>query len=604
MALFFSAPPPPDVRASLEDVAVGPYTGLFRLPTTSVLDEGTMLLSYAAGDAVRRGALRSVSDRGASYGARIGFLPHLEVGTSFLTASPFNGMIDDRAVSFKYAVLPPGPGLSLAVGSTDVQGTRRRATDYGIVGKRLGPLNLYAGYGRGKLTGFMAGLSYRVTPDLLVTAEHIGGLAMLGAKGRFAGRFSAALGIDAHRNPVIGLGYVSPLRSPNAKAGEPTDDLTPAGVAVRLSDLCHGEATATLSDGELIVAYDDIEARDPVRTLGLALDLCTQVPAEEAERVRVTVRRFGIDRVTLAGPMPLVRSFLQGLTDPDDFLREMQVTDGGSGTNREETPTTHSGETPALLITLEPELGYRLGVQDSLPNKESLLTKGVAPLPFGLLGAVSTQVNLHNDLDDEPSVRTPDIGVFYPRSWGSGLWTLAGIEAARGRSASAELQASYLPPTSPFWFSGQFRQPTHADEKSSYAAHAQWEMRGGNLGLWGRYEKFAAGDTGFSYGATRRFGQNWITLRVQRTSLDGDSVKQVGFFFQGSLPRYGVDAGRVRLTTAESATFAYQATLHVAKSRGMGVTQRPLLSLDGELSTRNQLNAAFVRRQVTRLRTR
>lgn len=607
MPLIFSLPPyqlPSDALAS------GAYSGLFRMPTTHVVREGELALGFANGS-LSRELSRSPADTSKTsiYSVAIGFLPGLEVGASFMTASPFNGIIDDRSTSFKYALLSEGRApFSLAFGTTDMGGTRRRATDYVVAGKRVGGLNLYGGVGRGLMQGVMAGASLDINQNLQLMAERTGGTAAGGVRVRFGDRWTASAGLDEDGRPQLAAGISIPL---GTRLGPQSDDTVedPAGdLARRLAALGRGAADVQDQGDWLVAKYDDVEARDPVTTLGEALRLAVQAAGKKHANVRVVVRRFGRDLVSISGPMQDIRSFFLGWTGEREFLNSVTIEDGSgssqsSGQSTE--PAARAGRAPTALVTVRPTVDYQLGRQDVLPNRESIDAKVLLPLPYNLFAAAGIQTNVNNSIDDRPTVPSPALGLYHVGRWGGGFMSALGVERSDIEPASGTLRVAYYPPNTPFRFQGDVARPLEGNDKDTrYALEAGVEAMRGTLSLWARHERFSLGDKGETMGATRRFGQTWVSLfgLQSRTKDTGEILRRVGVNFEFPLPGARVDVGPVRVATAPSANFVYQPTIHAQAAQGRAIRRVPLFSPDGDLSERGQLTAWFVRQHLDRLR--
>jgi len=577
------------------------------MPTTSTIGEGSMLFSFSTGDSVRQIGTKAVQPTASNYSAVVGLLPNVELGLSFLTPSLLNGNISDRSGGGKWAILPERRnGFSFAIGSTDVQGTNRRQTEYATIGQNWGALNVYASYGHGLLKGSMEGASYNFGPEFAVMAEHMSAGTMAGLKGRFLKRFTLAAAIDKHGAPFLGAGYAVPLKSPElpmpspVKGKELQDKL-----ANRLATLGRGAARVEESDGVWAASYDDVEARNPVPTFARALRLLLDASPTGVKRLRLTVRRYGFDLVTLEGTRSEIHSFCNGWESAADFLASVRLDDGAPKASKAETETK-AGETPGALVTFAPGVQYSLGIVDKLPNKEFVRADGIARLPANLLAAAATDVTFNNSLDNSSTITPTQLALYRTDRLAPGLWSMAGVDHSVNEPWAATWQLSYYLPILPLNFKGSASRPfesTFADQHLRFSLEGSLDFYRGEASLFVRRERFLAGDIGNTIGLTRRFGETWLTLQNIDTRDEGVHVRRTGVLFQIPLPGAAVDAGPVRFATASTADFSYLVTPHASPTFGLGVARPNLLSPTADLTARGQLTASFIRQQIESLRT-
>lgn len=579
----------------------GGFSGLFQLPTTSVTPEGWLDFGFGTGEVVRQIDRGIIGDRPDNYSAVIGFLPGLEIGLSFLTPSLFNGIIDDRTVGFKFAPLREGPHpFSFAIGSTDVQGTRLRAMDYAMVGKRVGSLEFFAGATRGLIQGAAGGASLQLGSRVAVMAERLGGVERVGLKARVDRRLLVSAAVDRERRAFLGMGYAAPLGSPGLPDVSPSDtsEVRMEALAQHMAARGRGTAKAHQENGWLVASYDDVEARDPVATLVQVLRQCLQyADPRETKHLSITVRRYGFDMVTLTGPIGDFRSFLYGWMTPNDFLRAVTIEDG-AGRVPEPIRSEEAGKPVEALISVTPSVAYRLGQRDNLPHRESITGTGVVRLPGNLLAAVASSVVLNDTLDHSPALPTPSFALYRTDRVGDGAYTMAGIDRIGQGPSAATLQVAYYPPTTPFRLTGVVSQPLERDRRASYSVEGGVEAFEGTLSLWARHERFNRGDVGETIGATRRFGQTWVSLFGLRTRQGSDDLDRVGVLFQLPLPRASIDMGQARIATSNVAEFAYRPTIDAVTSAGMGTVRQRVFSPDGDLTSRGQLTAWYIRKHI------
>ena len=580
---------------------VGGFSGLFQLPTTSVTPDGWLDFGFGTGDVVRRINYGATGARADNYSAVIGFLPNLEVGLSFLTPSLFNGVIDDRTVGFKYAPLQEGRHpFSFAFGSTDVQGTRKRATDYAMLGKRFGSLELYAGATRGLTKGAAGGAMLRINDRVALMAEKVGDEKRIGMKARVDRRLVLSAAIDTERKPFFGIGYAAPLGSPTPADVYPqtTSEDRMEALAQQMVARGKGRAKAHEEGDWLVASYEDVEARHPVDTLMQVLRQCLQYShPRQTKNVSLSVQRFGYDLVTISGPIADIRSFLYGWMTPADFLNSVKIEDGAGPAPKSEA-AKKAGSPVDVLVSMSPSVAYRLGRRDDLPTRESILTTAVVKLPANLIASVSGSVVLNDTLDHSPTLPTPSMALYRTDQMGQGLYTMAGVDRIGNGPTSGTLQVAYYPPATPFRLSGTVSQPLESDRTTSYAVEGGIEALEGKLSLWARHERFSRGDIGETVGMTRRYGQTWVSLFGLRTRQGSSDLERVGVVFQLPLPGLSANVGRVRVATNNIAEFAYRPTVDAVGSAGMGVSRPRVFTPDVDLTARGQLTAWFLRKQI------
>lgn len=568
------------------------YTGLFRLPTTEVVGDGKMEFGFGAGPLVRQVTVESVSPKSSAYAATLGFLPGLEVGLSFLSPSPFNGILSDRTVAAKYAIkMPSQCGYSFAFGSTDVQGTRRRAADYVVAGRKFGSLSTYAGLSRGFFKGGMFGVSWAPTSTLAFQAEQTGSIKIAGLRAQPVKNWSVSAGIDNHGRALMGTNFSIGLGSDTARTME-TNAATEEDLAKVLGRIADGKASVVITEKELVAEYDDVEARTPIPTLAAALRACVE-SALPVKNLRLTVWRMGLPMVTISGPVDAIRSYLQGFSSRDDFLRVVEIAPGSSVSGEP------SGYSPSTLVTLAPGISYRLGTKDSLPNSEWIQARTVTRLPLGFLAASVVEANVNNSFGrtgDQPSA---SYGLYKAEQFHD-ISVLAGLERTPELDHSGKLEVAYRPIGTPLSIYAGYRRSLQS-EKARHYIQLGYDLTP-SLNLWARDERFQEGDLGMSVGATRRFGEFRVTLQALKTDNANESLKQVGVIFQLPLPGYSRDFEGVRVATARYAEFSYRPTIHAEPVHGLADPPKVVFSLADQLQARGELSPQYVRNSVDRLR--
>jgi hypothetical protein len=480
-----------------------------------------------------------------------------------------------------------------------LEGTQRRGLQYGVLGKQAGALNFYAGACDGQFRGLMGGMTVSVNRAASLCAEEIGGTPMVGLKSRLGNRISSAVGLEKNGGLFYGLGYAVPLHTSAADGGQPDGDAHLLdSPSLQVASICHGRASWNERAPNLDVCYDDVEARDPIQTFGNVLRLSAKAAPATVNNVRIRISRFGITMIYFSAPLPAIRDYFAGRMTAEALLEKGELLDGVDAPEEDCEPSKSAGSSPSVLVTLRPQIGYRLGLKDHLPSKDWITADAIAPLPEHLFAVASQDFYLWNSLDSTPSVPQPGLGLYRVDTLGTGLMTEAGIDRESGSDWAAALRFAYKSPDAPVSLSGGARKSVESRtmKRLGFYGQASVEAYHGTLSVWARDERFLAGDTGESVGATRRFGQTFVTLSVLRTHYPGGfpyyggPLEKVGIDVEFPLPRKAVSVGKVRIATSPTADFAYQPTLRTAPPDGLGDRDVPLLTPD-TLQGRGQLTA-------------
>jgi hypothetical protein len=473
----------------------------------------------------------------------------------------------------------------------------------------------------------MEGISYNFSKDFAAVAEDAGGKGSIGLKGILANRFSGALSVDSDHELFMGVGYSFPLKSP---ADRVESEVTPKSmtsvdpnqarskIAKALSQVRAGVAEVEEIDGDLVVRYEDVDARDPVATLGHVLKICAEAASQDTHKLTVVVRRFGFDLVSISAPLEKVKAFVTGYLTSAEFLEAAWIEDEGPNRQPQDSAdrmdgekVSRQGKSPAALVTLAPAIGYSLGVKNVFPNKESVDGKAIVPLPGQLFAVGTAEANLNDSLDRDRAVDQFGLGLYRADRLSEGVWTMVGVDHVPQDPTEASLQLSYYPPDNPFYLTGSVAKPFagRGDKRLRYASEGGVSALRGTLTLWGRYERFEAGDIGETLGMTRKFDQTWLIVSAIRThdnSLEPldkvSSLTKVGVTFQIPLPDIGAKVGPVRVASDTTADFGYHAIEHDYGAFGRAVVHRNLLTSDQDLQARAQLSTWFIRLQIDQLR--
>lgn len=577
------------------------YSGYFAMPSTAVVPEGLMNFGFTTGPLigrqVQKGAVPASTD---NYSTVMGLLPDFEVGASFLAAAPFNGLLDDRAISVKYRPIHQKQfGFSLAMGSTDVHGTNRRTTKYVVAGRDFGRFSVDLGYLSGHLGGIGAGAHFRLTKRLGVIAEHVHGESRVGLLGNL-GRLTVSGGYGSDKAPIAGATYTFPLYNEvrydssggDAGAGE-------SSIAGALARIGGGGAEAGIHDDKLYASYEDVDGRDPVGKFAAALKACAEMTGDVG-RIRLTARRLGVDLVSLETSTDELRRYLKG-EDNGEFEQNVSLADGSMG--KVPGDSTKAGRITSALITVTPTVKYRLGLKDQLPNTETLEVRGTVPLPGQFLATVVASPTVHTQYQERNPLPTPAFGVYRAGHLGNGVWGTAGIEQGESEPMSAAMTLAFLP-QGMFRARGTYSQlfSSRNYERNPYSLEAGLEDPHGDYYLFGRSERFRQGDTGNTLGLTRRFGQTWVTVKQLWSHDRTSKIERVGINFQIPLPNWSVRSGGVALTTAPYTEFTYLPRTLPRVTAGRGESRLSVFAPDQDLTARGQLTVRFIRQHFERLR--
>jgi hypothetical protein len=143
------------------------YAGLWEYPTAEIAGDGLGWVGWS---------------RYYPYSApyvTLGYLPRLELNlrlTNFLNGpvvSPGYGHYKDKGLDLKFQLFPEdGTFPSVAVGALDLAGTRLMKANYLVLTRHRWPFTLSAGWGTDRINGFFGGISWILTPYILLKAEY------------------------------------------------------------------------------------------------------------------------------------------------------------------------------------------------------------------------------------------------------------------------------------------------------------------------------------------------------------------------------------------------------------------------------------------------
>lgn len=143
------------------------FAGLWEYPTAEIAGDGLGWVGW------------SQVDPFSSPYVTLGYLPRLELNlrlTNFLNGpviSPGYGHYKDKGMDVKFLLFPEeGTFPAVAVGALDLAGTRLLKAEYVVFTRHRWPFTLSAGWGTDRLNGFFGGVSWILTPYILLKAEY------------------------------------------------------------------------------------------------------------------------------------------------------------------------------------------------------------------------------------------------------------------------------------------------------------------------------------------------------------------------------------------------------------------------------------------------
>jgi len=161
----------------------------------------------------------------------------------------------------------------------------------------------------------------------------------------------------------------------------------------------------------------------------MVLRLCLRYATDSTNQLTVTVSRFGRDMVTLSGPIRDIYAYVHGWSTIDRFFKSVSLIDGSPNDGEsEQGPSSEAGENPGVQITLAPSIGYRLGIQNELPNQEWITAKAVAPLPLDLIAVASKDIDINNNLQSASRGAGSNVGLYRTDLLDRQTRTMVGID--------------------------------------------------------------------------------------------------------------------------------------------------------------------------------
>ncbi len=143
------------------------FAGLWEYPTAEIAGDGLGWVGW------------SQVDPFSSPYVTLGYIPRLELNlrlTNFLNGpviSPGYGHYKDKGMDVKFLLFPEeGTFPAVAVGALDLAGTRLLKAEYVVFTRHRWPFTLSAGWGTDRLNGFFGGVSWILTPYILLKAEY------------------------------------------------------------------------------------------------------------------------------------------------------------------------------------------------------------------------------------------------------------------------------------------------------------------------------------------------------------------------------------------------------------------------------------------------
>ncbi|MCW5941992.1 MAG: YjbH domain-containing protein [Fimbriimonadaceae bacterium] len=596
--------------------SMGHYTGLLRIPSAYTAGDGEFRLSYGSfwTNTFRTGSSERISILSAS----LGFLPYTEVGIGAIYREKRTfGTFDDRAVSGKASV-PVGKGARIAIGSTDLNGTRKFATDYVVGSAPIGRANVTLGTGNGEFDGVFGGVAYPLSPRLAAVAEYDGRGSAAGLKFLASDRVSLAVGLSDKgelgasatvsvplhgREPDPDPTLLSRVLSRNPMSVK--DPIAYSFLQKSLVEKGLQDVRIGLDGTEMVVSYANGVFRDELLAMRYVLEQACELAPAAVQRVKIVPHREGVGVVQVSVGATDYLDFANGVSEPADFAKRLVVQsfDGRRGAPVELAEDRRNPSAGSLDVAVSPRVNYQLG-RSEIPNKESVVVDGYAPLGGGFAGFARARTVVSNNLDSERGTRLEQTTADYAWTSRSGAFgrVSAGWFGDLGAGLAADL--TYLIDGGAYELFAAYGTYKREGKPSEDAYRVGAGVRVPQLDLRVRASanRYLGGDTGPLIEATRRFRDGDVTLFLGETRDDAQKVRFGGV--QLSIPmgtRYP-KPGRVRLRQADAFDFGYTAVEDGVPFGGTHRTMPMARTVNRDLLARETLVPAYIEANVASLR--
>lgn len=506
----------PSARAQSEPwpgSGLGPFTGLAHTPSALVLPDGWAAVALFS-DSFRKVSAPWVWRRRQAATVGLGLLPGIEVMAGACdTREWLEGSIDDRLLAAKWQVLSQTPRRpAVAVGATDITGTRVAASDYAVASWRTGRFTLHGGIGRGELRGLFGGADAWLTGRVAALVEHDSRDVNLGLRARGPGGLSVTAALVGGRRLEGAIAYTASAsggpvhRAPVPAADQSLPPGLPPEAAVRRALAEHGfeDVRSALHGTRMEVRLEDRLYRNPETGLVAAAQIaCTAAGPAVTELVTTLTNRGTPVAATRwaageAGPR-LLEAHLPGLSEP-------------SGAPAASPAQSHGD----LLVG--PRAAASLGSSD-IPYRAGAGAEVRLRGPVGLEARALGEAIVADTLERRTGTRLATASLSALRGVGPGGWariaaerladgkgaaSMAGLWTPRGGRYALELQCGFAAADEPagVW-------------ASTLAAHVPLPRLGAVASLTAG--RWAGGDAGATASLLRRMGETELTLSCTRT---------------------------------------------------------------------------------------
>jgi len=614
--------------------ALGGFTGLIRVPVAEVVPDRYFTVGVSRDWTRPRGCTsgcpqpaRFAEQKKSIYQLTMGFLPHLEIGVG-LTELPnvppsVTGTFQDRSIRAQL-VFPrrAGPGPDVAVGSTDLIGTRRFASDYLVASQRVDQVGVHLGYGRGELDGFFGGLDRPLNPQVQGLVEYdtdglnVGvryapnekvsvGLAWLnGEDWGYSLHYTTGLTTGFHRPRSAARGPL--VRRENAGSGPEAclDELQAALVRHGFENVRVG-----FGDNHLVVEYENrVYGRAELPALRAVLTQAVTLAPAAAESLSVIVKKQELPILRLTLGIDDYLRFANGELAAPAFRQRLAITEEvkvpapverraqGAGRRAQGNPSRFRAD-----LALRPGFGIEFG-QRTEPLKGSLIPDLLVPLGRGLKATARTELVLHNTLDDQESWEWTRHTLSQAFRWPGNVYTQTHLgRFTRDRVGLAqEVLARFdggrttggLTAT---WTGASLSQLTDR----TYGVDLQTRLPRLDVTTGVRYERFLGGERGVTFEVGRRFGDTEVGFFATKTgsgSLGG---------FRLAVPLVGERQplpSDLRLKVGEYFGFAYRGRSFGRSLAGLGESVNVGDTIEQDLLDRDRLWADYLYTHLEELR--
>lgn len=607
-------------QTAADRAAQGPslahYTGLLRVPSAYVAPDGEFRFSASRHWVNHFGPRGEVPLRSLS--GHMGFLPNIELGMGFSFLDDSKGVtFDDRAISAKLS-LPGANGIRFAAGSTDLNGTRKFASDYAVVSAPLGRANATVGFGNGEFEGAFGGIAYPLGSNLAAIAEWDTKTLNAGVKWT-SGRTTATFAANGEGRAGFGLTYSLPLnQAPEEVAPDVvTRRLSRSPISTRVPIALQFLQTTFTDqgfqdvrfgrDGEtFVVSFTNGVWRDELRALRFALIQACELAPGEFKRVRIVTMREGIGVLSVETGANEYIEFANGVLTPDAYAQHIQIRGGSAslGTPIALDDDKRNSSVKTVDVQVSPRFNYQLG-GENIPNKVSLVTEGYASMGGGLGLYAQGRAVVSNSLDDERGFKLDQASAEMAWSSRSGSFVRLSAGWFGDEVGGVVGEAVQLVDGGRFEvFGGAGSLLGRGVNEDFLRVGAGVRVPSLDLRLRASHQRYLGGDSGEQLEATRSFGRGDLTVYVGQTKNNADDKTTYGGFnVTFGLGESFAKPGTLRIRPADEFDFGYLATENAVPLGDKRRVLRSGRSIHRDLLSRETLVPAFVMAHLDRLRS-